>query len=379
MRNLYIIKFVFLCFIVFISNSTLFSCNLSDYTLTSVTGTGPYTIVTRLCVGGGLTGAVRGGDNGTSTISFGLYSADSTFTTLSWSPINITGSGTGCTSNTSFVISSLGAPYNSNRQLFYTGPASCGTRTFTCVYSTAQCGAVSQQCINITFVTNVMPDSIRSFGVEGAGNQIAGCTYNPDMLINFNPSLPVFWSTVDAKKINNNEVAVNWTTLSEVSNYFFTIEKTNDLVEAQNHHGQQEDLSVWTQCGIINGTNKNAPANYSFIDKNPFPEQSYYRIKQTDFSGKFSYSKIAMVNAAIENDNVKIYPNPSKNILNVEYGSLKSMSLLNMLGEKVYEESNADDIIVHAINTQNIPEGIYLLKIIRLNNEVASYKIKITH
>ena len=241
------------------------------------------------------------------------------------------------------------------------------------------CGNVYSQCTNFTFVTNVLPDSIRVFGVEGDGNPIAGCYPNSDMLINFNALLPVFWSTVNAKKINDKEVVINWTTLSEVNNYFFTVEKTDELAAGLNHHNQPEDLTIWTQCGIVNGTNTNSRKDYSFIDNNLISGLSYYRIKQTDFSGKFSYSKIVVLSSFSENEILKVYPNPSKNILTVEYDGLKSIFLLNMLGEKIYEMKNIENNLLHTFSTQNFSEGMYVLKIIGWNNEVVSHKIEIIH
>ncbi len=86
-----------------------------------------------------------------------------------------------------------------------------------------------------------------------------------------------------------------------------------------------------------------------------------------------------LLNPAAENVDVKIYPNPTKNMLNVEYGDCKNLTLINMLGEKVYEVNDTDNNLFHTIDTEHISEGFYLLKIIKLNDEVISYKIKITH
>lgn len=379
MRNLYNSKAIFLFLWCLLPITNIFSCNLSSVSLLTITGTGPYTITIKLCVGGGLTGATRGADNDTRSVVFAFYESGS-FTISSFSPANMTGSFTTC-SMPGTNIGAQGSPFNSKGTIMYIDPgyygiAPCVTKPYQCVTSTANCGNASQQCTNFSFVTNVIPDSMRVFGVEGAGNPVAGCTPNTDMFINFGGLLPVFWSTVSAKKISETEVSVNWTTLSEVNNYFFTIEKTNELLEASNHHGSQEDLSVWTQCGIVNGTNKNNVMNYSFTDKNPFPGVSYYRIKQTDFSGKFSYSRIVLVSEVNKKREIKIYPNPAKDILTIEAEDVKSISLLNMLGMKVYE-SKADNYEIHTIRTQGIPIGIYLLKLEMTDGTFSTSKIRI--
>jgi hypothetical protein len=380
MKNLYIPKILYFCLVLFLSSKQSFSCNLSNYTLTTITGTGPYTITTQLCVGAGITGAVRGADANTRDILFGFYSNDPTFSITSFSPLSITGFST-CTMDGIITGAILFDPFNVQDGVYYADPgtAPCATRPYACINTTALCGNVAQQCTNFTFVTNVLPDSIRVFGVEGDGNPIAGCYPNPDMLINFNALLPVFWSTVNARKINEKEVLINWTTLSEIDNYFFTVEKTDELASGFNHHNQQTDETVWTQCGIVNGTNTNSRKDYSFIDNNLISGLSYYRIKQTDFSGKFSYSKIVVLSSFSENEILKVYPNPSKNILTVEYDGLKSIFLLNMLGEKIYEMKNIENNLLHTFSTQNFSEGMYVLKIIGWNNEVVSHKIEIIH
>ena len=73
MKNLYIPKILYFCLLLFLSSKQSFSCNLSNYTLTSITGTGPYTITTQLCVGYGITGFVSSADANTRDILFGFY------------------------------------------------------------------------------------------------------------------------------------------------------------------------------------------------------------------------------------------------------------------------------------------------------------------
>jgi hypothetical protein len=379
MRNIYIQKLSVLTFALLLFQTKLFSCNLSDYALTSISGTGPYTIETRLCVGGGVNGLITGADNDTYDILFAFYSTDPTFSITSFSPVGITSIPTGGYMP-GFDVGVLGAPFDSQGNIYYMyDPFTYPGGPLACVTSTALCGNIFSQCINLTFETNVKPDSIRAFGVEGAGNPVAGCSPNPDMLINFNLLLPVFWSMANAYRVNNSKVNVNWTTLSEIDNYFFTVEKTDKLMEGLNHHNQPDNLTVWTTCGIVYGTNTNHKMDYTFTDDNPFSGLSYYRIKQTDYSGKFTYSKIMLANDASAQGDISIYPNPAGSVLNLEFAGLKSMALINMLGEKVYEQYDSSGNFYHSIDIQTIPEGLYILRINKVNDELVSYKIKIAH
>lgn len=51
--------------------------------------------------------------------------------------------------------------------------------------------------------------------------------------------------------------------------------------------------------------------NYNYIDMNPLEGHNYYRMKNYDLDGKFTYSKIIDVYRD-PNFSVRIYPNPVK-------------------------------------------------------------------
>jgi hypothetical protein len=79
------------------------------------------------------------------------------------------------------------------------------------------------------------------------------------------------------------QVEIKWCTVSEKNNDYFTIERSASGV------GFTELIRIagaGTYSGIL---------NYSTIDHNPFSGKSYYRLKQTDFDGLFTYSNIAPV------------------------------------------------------------------------------------
>ena len=78
-------------------------------------------------------------------------------------------------------------------------------------------------------------------------------------------------------EVNNSSVIVNWTTATEINNDFFTIERSLD--------GRN-----WSVLGYVDGAgNSNSMLNYEFIDNMPVNGVSYYRLKQTDYDGKFEY------------------------------------------------------------------------------------------
>ncbi|HET6992024.1 MAG TPA: T9SS type A sorting domain-containing protein, partial [Bacteroidia bacterium] len=81
-------------------------------------------------------------------------------------------------------------------------------------------------------------------------------------------------------------VLLNWTTASEQNNDFFTIERSTDGL-------------TFSQIGTVDGAgNSDQILHYSFFDTDPVGGTNYYRIKQTDFNGAFSYNKIIAVSTA---------------------------------------------------------------------------------
>lgn len=92
-----------------------------------------------------------------------------------------------------------------------------------------------------------------------------------------NSPLPVELISFDAKQVGN-KVMVTWTTASEINNDFFTIEKSPDCQKIES-------------ALIVDGAgNSNEIREYKAFDFPPNTGIFYYRLKQTDFDGKYEYS-----------------------------------------------------------------------------------------
>ena len=89
------------------------------------------------------------------------------------------------------------------------------------------------------------------------------------------------------KKDNRN--ILNWTTASEINNAYFTVEKSYNGFDFE-WVGTQEGSSPSTQI-----------RNYSLTDYNILETLNYYRLKQTDFDGKFEYSKTISLDNRVDN------------------------------------------------------------------------------
>ena len=138
--------------------------------------------------------------------------------------------------------------------------------------------------------------------------------------------LPIELISFNAEAINNDYIQLDWTTASETNNDYFTIEKSTDGTN-------------WEIQSEIDGAGKNSSVlNYQSFDLNPYNGTSYYRLKQTDFDGRFSYSESKTVNIdPLNNEPIRIYPNPTDNIITIEGNEteLSEISIYNILGADV--------------------------------------------
>jgi hypothetical protein len=177
-------------------------------------------------------------------------------------------------------------------------------------------------------------------------------TYLPIELLNFN-----------AKATNENTVQINWQTASEINNDYFTIEKSKDGLN-------------WKKLIDIDGAgNSSALLSYESIDRFLLMGISYYRLKQTDFDGQFSYSQIrsVQINKPI-NSSVTIYPNPVENEVTIVGNSLDldQIKIINALGQNVTSFtkiiSNEESKLV--IDLSKLTIGIYFIKTKTTANKV---------
>ncbi len=109
-------------------------------------------------------------------------------------------------------------------------------------------------------------------------------------------ALPIELSHFDVSPFGNH-AELNWQTSSERNNDYFTIERSIDGLS-------------WEERSRIEGAgNSTDILNYRELDENRIIGISYYRLKQTDFDGAFSYSDVKSYRSEIT-DEINIYPNP---------------------------------------------------------------------
>lgn len=110
--------------------------------------------------------------------------------------------------------------------------------------------------------------------------------------------LPVELGTFNATKYDR-KVAIEWTTLSEINNFHFIVERSTNG-------------GPFREIGRIEGAGTSTETlNYSLIDSNPEEGYLYYRLKQIDFDGIQTVSDIVVVEYFTDTYKTTIFPNPA--------------------------------------------------------------------
>lgn len=183
--------------------------------------------------------------------------------------------------------------------------------------------------------TNDGPDN-RSMYWTGSGNIVIGAlldgasqnqTFLDNLIIGAVTSspLPIELLRFEAG-IFINQVELFWETATEKNNHYFEVERSANVEQ-------------WETIGQVKGAgNSSSRKYYSFVDGSPIIGTSYYRLKQTDFDGRFSYSSIRSVSVEkYKEAELKVYPNPTKSDIHIQSNTLKKEDVLffDVLGKEV--------------------------------------------
>lgn len=180
-----------------------------------------------------------------------------------------------------------------------------------------------------------------------------------------NTPLPVTWLKFYGEFTGYHNL-LKWTTISEINNDFFSIEKS-------------KDGNSWEEIGIVSGHgNSTERINYQFTDFYPNYGENYYRLKQVDFNGKKDYSEVIIVNSSF-NSISSIYPNPANSSVTINTEAIGIITLLDALGRKIEVPSTISSNKI-VLNTSLLKEGLYFIRTVeKRSGKTTTTKILIQH
>ncbi len=171
-------------------------------------------------------------------------------------------------------------------------------------------------------------------------------------------------------KLGKEGVEISWITATEINNDFFTVEKSNS------------GFDFYSLTKIAGAGNSTQQLKYSVTDISPFQGVNYYRLKQTDYDGKFDYSKIISINVESSSSENSIYPNPNEgksfyiNLPNSGYRNIlikiQGLDGKTILSETVYEPGTFE-----FFPSVKLTSGVYIISIFdNLNFSIIKLVIK---
>lgn len=163
-------------------------------------------------------------------------------------------------------------------------------------------------------------------------------------------TLPIELIAFTAEKKESSNL-ITWVTLSEINNDFFTLERSFDGI-------------YFEEIGQLAGAgNSTVKVRYEFEDLETITTTVYYRLKQTDFNGKYTYSAIISINGVTTDLSIVSLVTSNQQIdMELSYTQSKVLiELYDASGRKVYYQTTEDQNI--KINTARFEQGIYFLRV----------------
>ncbi|MEO0895759.1 MAG: T9SS type A sorting domain-containing protein [Bacteroidota bacterium] len=187
----------------------------------------------------------------------------------------------------------------------------------------------------------------------------------------FNANFPVSWLSFEAKW-EGNAGKLSWETASELNSREFQIERKNK--------GSQAFLAIGSVPSF--GTT-NQVQSYDFSDEEAFAAARegviIYRIKQIDIDGSVDFSNSVELAPKEGNLNVKVFPNPANNRINLQTGldpsAVGTVEVIAVNGQVIYQGSLSSS---QQIDVSSWNAGTYVV-IVKAKGQTISKKLSVRH
>lgn len=163
--------------------------------------------------------------------------------------------------------------------------------------------------------------------------------------------LPIEWGFFEAEVNLENQVELNWSTITEENSSHFVVHRADD------------SGYFFPLAQLSTAQNSSKSQYYNFVDTEPTSGTNYYRLQHVDIDGSYSFSPI--VEAYLSLEVPHLYPNPvalhSELYIRGEYIGKMQVSLIDMQGKLVFQENwNNVGTESHTIKVNEMNPGIYI-------------------
>lgn len=177
-------------------------------------------------------------------------------------------------------------------------------------------------------------------------------------------SLPIVLVSFDVVK-NGLIASLTWATAVEYNHSGFEIQRSSDGIN-------------WSNLGFIAASQgfgvNTVTTRYAFDDLNPLPGNNFYRLKQVDTDGSFSFSPVRTVGFMGKIDDLQVYPNPVNNVVNIAGVAPNSViKIFDMAGNQVNRKFTLS--AMNSFDLSTCKEGIYLIVVSDGSGNTETFKI----
>ena len=234
----------------------------------------------------------------------------------------------------------------------------------TLTWNTTSCGVTNLSDLRVARWNGSMWKDHGNGGTTG--NTVAGSIISSSAITSFSPFTLSSSTTENPLPVNlvhfaanpkDDRVEIEWTTVSETNNDYFTVEVSEDAVEF-------EEVTKVSGAG-----NSNVTLNYVSYDNRPHSGVSYYRLKQTDFDGKVMYSGIRVVEMTnLWQNEIVVSPNPVVSSavirLDPDQFSKPNIELRDLQGRLVKNmgQVEVNPALPMEFDLKEIPAGLYFVQ-----------------
>ena len=146
---------------------------------------------------------------------------------------------------------------------------------------------------------------------------------------------------------------LKWPTVNETDNAYFSVERSTDGIH-------------FTAIGRVAGHGSvTTEQHYQFTDNSPVQGANYYRLKQVDLSGRFTYSAVAKVSFDGAQNVFSVYPNPARNTVIISLSptaSASTITVFTMSGKRILQKIVSANAISQTIDVSTLPAGMYQVR-----------------
>ncbi|MEO9146385.1 MAG: choice-of-anchor Q domain-containing protein, partial [Ginsengibacter sp.] len=175
-------------------------------------------------------------------------------------------------------------------------------------------------------------------------------------------TLPVKLLSFSGSSINNQAVRLNWVTATETNNKGFAVLRSTD-------NGETFEQIAFVNSFAPNG-NSDGILSYTYTDNTPSNGKNFYRLKQIDLDGNYTYSNVVSVELSTQIQ-LLISPNPTSGTLNVQGAAAgSSYKIFDIMDQPIKKGVFSNT----SIDVSGLSAGAYILQIENITGQTQTAK-----